>query len=348
MSMPRLHRHAHSTHRRERRSTSAETVPDRARSDASRRPADRHGSVRHRRDPRVGAANGRTASVLCLMAAFLAFITTTVTELIAHTRQEPTNLLLSLVAGLFALAALATGGYAQTVQLRYWSRRVRNRLLIGLPVGLLTLGTASMNVYRQQVPVEHPDEPVLSAALAPGLAGEDRSLFKPGWYGEGQQDGVLAVVTSYEENAAEARAFNRIVTEPVAYAVLTVINLGSPLPVVLSRTRVTLLLESGEEVQSLEVKPLMRLAALDDRMRQRLAEPRTVVPGAMAADIPVCLDSHFRWQRVRAVKVALQAGDLLVAGRMLTAEEKRALMERSASGKNAVTNLSAETWFKDL
>lgn len=359
MSMPRLHRHAHSTHRREHRHSHADVPPgnppahatdDRGKAPAKgrHRRTERSGASRHRHDTRIGVGNGRNASVLCVMAAFLAFMTTAIAELIAHSRQELPLLVLSLLAGLFAVAALAAGGYAQTVQLTHWSRHVRNRLLVGLPVGLLTLASASVNVYKHQAPVGHTDSPGLSASPGPYLTDEDRSLFKPGWYGEGQANGVQAVVTAFEENAAESRAFSRTTTEPVAYATLTVINLGNPLPVTLTRTRVALLLESGEEVQSLEVRPLLRLSALDDRMRLRLAEPRVIAPGAMAADIPVCLDSQFRWERVRGVRVSLQAGDLLVAGRVLTAEEKRALAEKSSSAKNAATNLSAEAWFKEM
>ncbi len=312
------------------------------------RSAERGGSSRHRRDTRVGVANGRNASALCAMGAFLALVTSLVSELIAHSRHEPPHLLLSLLASLFALATLATGGYAQTVQLAHWSRRVRTRLLIGMPVGLLALVTATVNVYKQQAPAEHEKPHGHSTALNPRLADEDRSLFKPGWHGEGQENGVHVVVTSFEEHAAEARAFNRTTTEPVTYATLTVINLGSPQPVTLTRTRLTLLLTSGEEVESKDVKPLMRLSALDDRMRQRLAAPRMITPGMMAADIPVCLDSQFRWERVRAVKVSFLAGDLLVTGHLFTADEKRALMEQSSTPKKAVTNLSAEAWFKEM
>lgn len=51
------------------------------------------------------------------MAASLAFMVTVIAELIAHSNQEPPLFALSLLAGLFAVAALATGGYAQVVQL---------------------------------------------------------------------------------------------------------------------------------------------------------------------------------------------------------------------------------------
>jgi hypothetical protein len=282
------------------------------------------------------------------MAAFLAFVVTAIAELIAHSNHEPPLFALSLLASLFAVAALATGGYAQIVQLTRWSRRVRNRLLVGLPTGLLMLVIATVNMYKQQAPGGHTGSPGFAASHSPYLTDEDRSLFKPGWYGEGQSNGVQVVITSFEENATESRAFNRTTTEPVTYATLTVINLGNPLPVTLARTRVTLLLESGEEVQSMDVKPLLRLSALDSRMRQRLAEPRMITPGMVAADIPICLDSQFRWSRARAVRVSFQAGDLLIAGRVLTADEKRNLTEQASKPQNTITNLSAEEWFKGM
>ena len=282
------------------------------------------------------------------MAAALAFMITVVAELIAHSRREPPLFALCLLAGLLAVAALAAGGYAQIVQLNHWSRRVHNRLLIGVPGGLLMLILAAVNMYKQQAPVSRTNTPSLVASRNPYLADEDHSLFKPGWYGEGQSNGVQVVLTSFEENAAESRAFSRNTTEPVTYATLTVINLGNPQPVTLARTRVTLLLESGEEVQSMDVKPLLRLSALDSQMRQRLAEPRVIAPGMMAADIPICLNSQFRWERARAVKVSFQTGDLLIAGRVLTADEKRNLTEQAAKPQNTVTNLSAEDWFKEM
>ncbi len=282
------------------------------------------------------------------MAASLAFMVTVIAELIAHSNQEPPLFALSLLAGLFAVAALATGGYAQVVQLTRWSRRVHNRLLIGVPGGLLMLILAAVNMYKQQAPVSRTNTPSLVASRNPYLADEDHSLFKPGWYGEGQSNGVQVVVTSFE---GERRRVTRLQPEHQRaghLCPLTIINLGNPQPVTLARTRVTLLLESGEEVQSMDVKPLLRLSAMDSQMRQRLAEPRVIAPGMMAADIPICLNSQFRWERARAVKVSFQTGDLLIAGRVLTADEKRNLTEQPPKPQNTVTNLSAEDWFKEM
>jgi hypothetical protein len=282
------------------------------------------------------------------MAAFLAFGTALIAELVAHTRQEPANVFLSGFAALFALAALAAGGYAQTVQLRYWSRRARNRLLVGMPVAALTLAMATVNFYERQIPAERaPAEPDAASAGTPDGSGKPE-VFGPGWYGEGQENGVVAVVVSFAENAAESRAFNRFVNRPVSYATLTVINRGGPLPAVLKSVRVGLLLDSGEEAQSLDVKPLLHAA--DAELKRRLSEPRTLAAGAMLPDIPVCLDAGFRWERVQGVKVALDGRTLLVPGRMLTAEEKLVLLAVPAAAAKAAspTNLSTEAWFKDL
>jgi hypothetical protein len=339
MSNPVLSHHHH------RRRSRHEPAPRRD----EERPAGRRPSSRRRPGFRIDASSGKAASVLCVMAAFLAFGTALIIELVAHTREELPNVFLNALAGLLALAALGAGGYAQTVQLRHWSRRARNRLLVGVPVGALTLAMVVVNFYEKQIPVR--GTPPAPAGAARGA--EDRAaLFRPGWYGQGQENGVLAVVGSFDEGAAESREFNRLVTRSVSYATLTVINQGNALPVVLKSVRVGLLLDSGEEAQSLDVKPLLNAAGTDEGLKRRLSEPKTIASGAMVADIPVCLEPGFRWERVREVEVALGDRVLLVQGRMMTAEEKRALAETpgaaGAPPAAASTNLSAETWFKDL
>ena len=309
MSMPRLHRRTHSTHRREhrhsredasRRSSSSHATAEHGRTHTSdrHRHSERSSSSRHRSSSR-SSTNGRNASALCVMAASLAFMVTVIAELIAHSNQEPPLFALSLLAGLFAVAALATGGYAQVVQLTRWSRRVRNRLLASACRPACSCWSwLRSSMYKQQAPGgRHRPHPVPPHPAPLIWTTEDRSLFSRAGTARAWSNGVQVVVTSFEENAAESRAFNRNTSEPVTYATLTIINLGNPQPVTLARTRVTLLLESGEEVPSMDVKPLLRLSALDDQMRQRLTEPRMIAPGMMAADIPICLSSQFRWER---------------------------------------------------
>jgi hypothetical protein len=263
-------------------------------------------------------------------------------------REEPTNLLLGGFAGLLALAALAAGGYAQVVQLRYWSRRVRNRLLVGLPVAALTLSVNAVNFYTRQMPKQPPPTPPAAGQPSEPDDVDFRDLFASGWYGEGQENGVMVSLASFAESTAAAQRFNRLVPRPMSYAALTVINLSSPLPVVLQSVRVGLLLDSGEEVQSLDVKPLLNA---DEHMKRRLSEPQTLAAGAMAPDIPICLEAGFPWERVRGVKVTFEDRALFIPGRMLATEEKNALLEKPGAAKApaaAATNLTGEAWFKDL
>ncbi|HNX34497.1 MAG TPA: hypothetical protein PKM57_07710 [Kiritimatiellia bacterium] len=298
------------------------------------------------------AGLGRTASVLCVMAAFLAFGVALIMELVAYTRREAANPFLNGVTGLFALAALGAGCYAQIVQFHHWSRRVRHRLQVGLTVTLLTLLLVVVNVYDKVTPPagDAPAEPVAATTADAPAAQEDTSLVKPGWYGELQQDGVMAVLASFADNASESRQFSRRVTKPVSYATLSVINLGSPVPVVLRFLEVGLLLDTGEEVQSLAVKPLLHAAGGNESLARRLTAPQTLGTGAMLPDIPVCLAPGFRWERVRGVKLNLNARDVVIPGRMMTADEKRLLLEKTTASKpsSVSSNVSAEAWFKDL
>lgn len=285
------------------------------------------------------------------MAAFLAFCTALVMELIASSRQEAANPFFNSFAGLCAVASLGAGLYAQLVQFHHWSRRVRSRLQVGLTVAVLTLVLVAVNFYGKYMPAAaDAPEAVLTGAAGAPAGPEDRSLVKPGWYGELQRDGVLMVVSSFPENASESRQFSRRLSRPVSYATLSVINLGSPVPVVLRSVQVGLLLDSGEEVQSVAVKPLLSMEDSNRNLVRRLAEPQTLAAGAMAPDIPVCLEPDFQWERVRGVKVTLNSGAVVVPGRMMTAPEKRALLEKATASGNspASTNLSAEAWFRDL
>lgn len=298
-----------------------------------------------------GAAAGKTASVLCVMSAFLAFCIALIMELIAYSRHEAANPFFNGFAGLCAAGALGAGLYAQIVQLHHWSRRVRSRLQVGMTVAVLTLVLAAVNFYEKHVPsAAGAPATVLEGAAGAPAQPEDRSLVKPGWYGELQRDGVLAVVSSFAENAFESRQFNRRLSKPVSYATLSVINLGSPVPVVLRSLQVGLLLDSGEEVQSMEVKPLLSMADGNNSLVRRLAEPQTLAAGAMVPDIPVCLEPGFQWERVCGVKITLSAGTVMIPGRMMTVPEKRALLEKATASRSssASTNLSAEAWFKDL
>lgn len=280
------------------------------------------------------------------MAAFGGVSIAVIMELIAYTRQEAANPFFNVFTGLVILAALGAGGYAQIVQFHHWSEQVRHRLQVGMTVSVLTLVLVIANFRAKCLASAGGDVETVAARQT---ASEDRSLFKPGWYGELQSDGVMAVISSFPENASEARQFSRHVAKPVSVAMMTVINLGSAEPVVLKSLQVGLLLDSGEEIQSLPVKPLLHAASGNEGLRRRLAEPLTLAAGAMAPDIPICQEPGFAWEHVRGVKITLGAKTFTVPGRMMTAAEKSALVDKvTAKSSNSVTNLSAEAWFKDL
>jgi len=302
---------------------------------------------------REGGSKAKTASALCVMTASLGLGLLAVTELVASARHEAANPFLNTFAGLAVLASFGLGGYAMLLQLRSWSQRVRRRLQVGLTLAALTLVMVVANALSSVRPA--PDTP--GAAASPAVAAraaaapeEDTSLYKPGWYGELQQDGVLLVVSSFPENAAESRRFNRRVAKPVSYAACSVVNLGSPYPVELRTLQVGLLLDSGEEVRSLAPRPLLQAKPDQNRaLLDRLTEPQTLAVGAMLPDLPVCQEPGFRWELVRGVKLTFSTKSYVVPGRMLTADEKRALIEKPAAQAAAAgTNRSAEAWFKDL
>ena len=333
MSMPRIgrrHSHGEEPRKREQRQQPA-------------RPA----AAPHRRH---AGSNGKKASILCVVAAFLAFGVVLIAEQIAYVREEPANVFLSGFACLFAVAALIAGIYAQLSQARHWSRRVRNRLLVGMPVAALTCVMTLANFFDKPASAEQALDGASSAHIS--LEPESQELFGPGWYGEGQVNGVEAVVVSYAENAPESRAFNRLLNRRVSFAKMTVSNYGRPQPIMMRSAQVGLLLASGEEVLSLDAKPLLNVTGdTSEALMQRLSDTQTLAVGAMVPDIPICADADFRWERVRAVKLTLDGFTLVVPGRMVTGDEKfTLLMKQPAPPKPAAasTNQSAEAWLKDL
>jgi len=309
-------------------------------------------SNRSRRHTHPGTgASGKHAAAVCVLFAFVGLGCKFAVEFIAPLRAASSANLLTMLAGTLALAALGLGLYAQNTQRRLWSRRVRRRLLLGIPVAFLTLLTVVANVLFPQASLRPaaPDEATPSSAQRPAKT-EDTSLIKPGWYGELQQDGVLLVITSFPENATESRQFNRRLLKPVSYATLSIINLGGAERAILNALEVALRLDSGEAQRSLVVRPLLAHHAANTALLERLAVPQEIAVGAMAADIPVCLAPDFPWDRVNAVAVTLGERTFNVPGRMVTAEEKLAMVEKSANQNRSAstTNRSAEAWFKDF
>ena len=227
------------------------------------------------------------------------------------------------------------------------------RIMIGLPVALLTLAAVTPNFYEKPALGNLLSDRPRAQTAVPATADApetDNSLVKTGWYGELQYDGLLLIVSAYEENAVESKQFNSRLPKPVSYATLTVINLGNPTPVVLSKLQVGIHLTGGEVVQSLPIKPLLdHNADVNSDLIKRLALPLQLAIGGMLPDIPICMESGFSWSRVSAVTVPLGVQELSVRGRVMTAEEKKTMLEKSKSSRSASDGKgAAETWFKNL
>lgn len=284
------------------------------------------------------------------MFAFLALAITLIAEIVSRANKDLPHPVFNVLAAGSTLAALIIGGYAQVTQLRQWSWRVKRRLLIGIPVALLTAIAVTSNFYAKYAPLGESAHLTSNRDAACAPVPENTDLIKPGWYGELQLDGLLLVVTAFEDNASEALRFNRRLYKPVSYATASIINYGSPVPVVLQSLQAGLSLDSGETVQSLAVRPLLeqKTTANADLLR-RLTEPQELVVGAMLPDLPICVETNFPWAHVSAVSLRFSTRTVAVPGRMMTADEKRALLDKSAPPRPAnVTNITAEAWFKNL
>ncbi len=304
------------------------------------------------------AASGKNASAACVLLAFLGLGIVAIAELISRTNSEPSNPFFNIMSGACTLAALGMGIYAQAAQFHHWSQRVKRRLLIGFPVALLTALVVADNFYDkyENLDVPPPTPPPAGQpaaqhpAAAAAVAQEDDALVKPGWYGELQQDGLFLIVSSFGDNTAEARQFNRRLIKPVSYASLSLINAGSHTPVSLQSLQVGLHLDSGETVQSQNVRALLeQKAAVNADLLQRLTVPHDLVAGTMLPDIPVCMGTNFTWANVTAVSVTLSSRTVTLPGRMMTAAEKQALLDKSTANRQPDgTNTSSEAWFKNF
>ena len=269
-------------------------------------------------------------------------------EYIAYTRHEPANVGTNGAACLFSVIALAAGGYAMNLQKRRWSYRARKRLMLGMPIAVVTLVMTVMNFCEKLPSAERTsgDMAVADTGILEGPGSQE--LLAAGWYGKGEEDGVVAVVVSFAENSAESLAFNRALRQRVSYATLTVINQSRPQPTAVRCSNVGVVLDSGAEMLSMEAKPLVRVTgAVDEVLMQRLAEVRTLPTGAVASDIPICLNADFKWERVRAVKVAFDNRVIVIPGRMMTGDEKFSVLMESNMGAKSEVEVPADS-FHDM
>ena len=302
------------------------------------------------------AASGKSISVLCVTTAFLGLGIELANEFVAHANQTNTNTFFSVLTSILCVVAVGLGICAQASQQRRWNPHTRQRLVVGFPVAALTLLAVAPNFRETPVLRKNSgnsgdaSRSLAASPLPTNVRDVNDALVKPGWYGEYQQDGVVLVVSSYEENAFESRCFNRRLAKPVSYAALSAINLGCATPVVLNSLRVGLRLDSGETVQSLAIEPLLaKNASTNGDLLKRLAPPQRLAIGDMLPDVPICMEADFSWSRVTAVTVTLDAREVLIPGRIMTAAEKNAMLEKNTERRpSAKTQGSAESWFKNL
>jgi len=356
------HRHSnrqqHDSHRdhANRRTGHGQSPSSRAQSTGSHRPSHRTAAS----SLEFSATRGRDLATLCVIAAFLGLSLELLNAFTAHTKGENTNIVLSILSTVLATAAAIFGACAQVIQLSTWSHRARNRILIGLPVALLTLASVipnfwetkivHVNTYRATSVASHASpSPIPKAAPQKHAVNSDLPL--PGWYGETQQDGLLLAVSSFDPKADESQRFNRNLSTPVAYATFTVINIGHTLPVVLTSLQASLHLGSGKTVQSLALEPLLDQNVQAYRtLRSRLALPQELVLGNMLADVPICMKPDFSWSDVKGVSILFGTQKITLQGRVMTADEKKKLLSKSTQKRplGATNSVSAEAWFKNL
>lgn len=326
----------------------------------------KHATESHKHAHRTGASSiefsatrGRDLATLCVIAAFFGTSLELLNAFVAHTNKENTNLYLSLLSTALATVAIGFGTSAQLIQLKTWSHRARNRILIGLPVAVLTLVATLPNFW--ETPIVHDraggrpnallTESPASLTVSAPKQGENTDLIKPGWYGETQHDGLLLVVTSFDPMTTESRRFNGDDATPVSYATFTVINIGRTTPVVLTSLQTNLILGNGKSIQSLDIGTLLeKNPQAHHDLRKRLALPQELAIGNMLADVPICMKAGFSWSDVTGVSITLGTQKITLQGRLMTADEKKALLEKNVLKRPAgdAQSGSAESWFKNL
>ena len=305
---------------------------------------------------RLSVSKGRRAAALCVTAAAFGLGTELINELIAYQNKQETLPLFGILACGLGLTAIGFAAYAQKTQARQRSRRVHRRLLLGFPLALLALVFALPGLVKRSFSGSA-SESSPASQVAPPLphvnipdAHTDNALTAPGWYGEKQQDGLLLVITSFAENTVESVRFNGRLAKPVSYATFSIVNLGRAAPIVVDRFQAKIHLDDGTAVSSLEVSALLKKNdALNKLLAERLSAPQKLAIGGMLADLPLCLEKRFPWSRVTSVTLAADSREITVPGRMLTSDEKGALLKRGTDKRSsATTQGTAESWFKDL
>ncbi len=298
----------------------------------------------------VSSSAGKRSALLCVLLALTGLAAVSAAELLSRTGHISPPVGANVFAGACALVALAAGAHALMALSHHRSRRLRRRLLIGLPAAICTALAVFANLCARRAPAgaAAPDAPL--PAVPHADTPEDNSLAKTGWYGEILDGGVLLVVTSFDPQSAESLRFNKGLAKPVVYATLSVINTGSVNPATLTSPQVVLHLANGQSRPSLSLPELSARGGDTSRLSTRLAAQHEVPLGKMIADIPICLAAPFHWSSVLGVEVRIGARAVTVPGRLMTAREKlqAARSLQPAIRRPGGTNVTAEAWYKDL
>lgn len=305
-----------------------------------------------RRSSRGGTnPTSRVTARISLIGALLAFALT----LFDHSLPP----FIPTIATTLAILAFVAGVSAQIMQHGRASLRAKRMLLISLPLSVITLALILVANRRERALMagdESGEEGITSTAQISGRDTAVDPLFAPGWYGTLEREGLLVVVTSFDDTTQEARTFNGALNRPLHYATLTVIN-RSPLETLPppTLTAITALHADNTETPAANLLNLLKSGPLSAPLRRQLDDAtQPLAPGAMVANLPLGFPTTLNWRSVVAVGLTLGGRPLLIQGRLLTSAEKRALLDAPPNATDAAaTNApsattTAEEWFKGL
>lgn len=277
---------------------------------------------------------------LSMWAGFLSVVVVVITYIVAHLSESSPNIWFNAAAATFAVAGLLLCFYAEVVQLRYWSSKVRKRMRIGASICSLALIVVGADTYQRMqrhnfAPVEYRDDGeeegtnIVNSLHPLRPTPTDTSVFKPGWYGEAEKDGVTYVLVSFNENAAESRQFQRRLTTRISYAMLSVMNLGMKTAVVDTLTPL-IHCENQQTHSALSAKELLLKKRMEnEKLLEMLEIPKELKSGQMLSSVPVCMPPEFEWNQVQSAEFVLNGKPIKIKGRMYTADEKREMMNSS-------------------
>ena len=285
------------------------------------------------------SARAKVASTVCIFCAVLAVAALVVGYVVASKEDGNTFPIFDIVAGGLAVLGFVFGFYAEIVQLRYWNPKVKLRLMGGMPLTLVVIAAVGYGWFQRyrkglDVGTVSSDQPAAAEEKRDaetdddsGWAQVDRSLFKPGWYGDVQQGMLMAVVVSYEANALESVQFNQRLEEPVVFASLSLLNTGQE-TVELQDLTPVLTLKDGTEVKARDARELlMAHKAANVDLLARLELPIRLTLGQMSPLIPICMADTFDWHQVERVTFTAGKETVTVPGRWYTAQERERMMD---------------------